>query len=207
MCSWWLSLLDVCARRYQFEPRRFVPGLPVRNDNIVYQSRRRAAASLSGPISEPLKERSFLSHQYSNTSCSQSIGLNLNSQTNSRAVGLLGHTLSLNPMHEYSLADSRAPEGCPWFMLTADTPPRARPISPPVNTARELRYSCYVDYQSRIYQIYCTNWLRYPDLSRFPKFDGTSHAVTLSDTMANVWAASEFLNDGTDGCILIHSRS
>ena len=110
-------------------------------------------------------------------------------------------TLSLTPAQEYSSACSSPLKACHSCVLTLDAPSQAQPISPPVNAAGKSQYSYYVDFQSRIYQIYWTNTLQHPNLSRFPTIDGTAHLVMLSDKMAKVWAASKLLNYGTDGCI------
>jgi hypothetical protein len=92
-------------------------------------------------------------------------------------------------------------ETCHICVLTVDTPPQARPISPPDKLSGQTHYSCYVDFDRRMYQILWTNTIQYPNLSRFPVVDGTVLPVTLSDTMAKVLAASVLLNYGTDGSI------
>lgn len=116
--------------------------------------------------------------------------------------------LAITPAHEYSSALFRHDESCSALneacqncALKADAPSQARPISPPFNPAGESHYSCYLDFHSRIYQIFWSNAAQYPNLSRFPKVDGTVHLVALSDTMTKVLAASVLLDYGTDACI------
>ena len=78
----------------------------------------------------------------------------------------------------------------------------AQVVSPPTGTGQPSEYHCYVDFRRKLYEIYWTGLMQYPDISGFPHVsNATVRVVNLSSQMAETWAKSTLVDYGTDACI------